>query len=189
MLHVRDDQEDQHDLSGAARGDHGAAARLYDRHAKTVFAIGYSMLGTRERAEDIVQDVFLKMWQQADNIQSRGVPVRPWLMRVASNQCIDRMRKHREVLSEHPIDQEDEAAGPHNDLEQSDLGNHLEQAFAQLPDRQRMALTLTAKLGFTTREAGDAMDLGERAVESLVARARKSMRVFLQPVAADYFEK
>jgi len=186
MSTVDDAQIDHDDIEGIAQGDGLAAARLYDRHARTVFAIGYSMLGTRERAEDIVQDVFLKMWQQAESITTRKVPVRPWLMRVASNLCIDRTRKHREVLTETPVDKEDEALGPDGLLEQTELGKAIDTAFTRLPDRQRLALTLTAKLGFSAKEAGTAMDLGERAIESLVARARKSMREDLKSVAKDY---
>ncbi|MEL6112294.1 MAG: sigma-70 family RNA polymerase sigma factor [Pseudomonadota bacterium] len=180
---------DQADLQAAATGDARAASRLYDAHARTIYAIGLSMLRSPTQAEDVVQDSFLRLWRHIDDLARDAVPLRPWLIRVASNRCIDILRKHGEVCDDGMPEPMDAAPGPHDQLATAQLGAEIDRALLAITDGQRLALTLTAKLGLSTREAANAMDMGERAVESLVARAKKALRRKLADVAADFIER
>lgn len=182
------DHGDEEDIRLVSLGNEAAAARLYDRYARQVFAIAWNMLGERESAEDIVQDVFLKVWVNAKKITDRGVPVRPWILRVASNLCIDRKRKHREVLSDTLPESYDESADPSEELVAKERAAIVNDAIAQLPSRQRLALTLTNKLELSSKEAAAILEIGERALESLVARARRKLRESLAPYEKELFE-
>ena len=88
------------DLRLAAAGNEQAAARLYKQYSGKIFALAWNMLGERGAAEDVMQDVFIKFWQNLDDLRERDVPVTPWLLRVTKNRSIDLLRRKREVLSD-----------------------------------------------------------------------------------------
>ncbi|MEM1192733.1 MAG: sigma-70 family RNA polymerase sigma factor [Pseudomonadota bacterium] len=184
-----DAASDPADLRAAAAGDRRAAARLYDRYGPMIYRIGLSMLRAPAPAEDLVQDTFLRLWRKIDGLVADQVPVRAWLIRVASNRCVDMLRKHGEVSDDGIAEPADRAAGPHENLAGAQLGHEIDKAMARLTEGQQLAITLTAKLGFSTREAAAAMGMGERAVESLVARAKRALRQTLAAVADDYIER
>ena len=89
-------------VAAVARRDAAAFRTLVERHAGAVHAVAYRMLGDRSEAEDVVQEALLRLWDGADRFQSRGGGVPGWLRRVATNLCIDRVRKTSR-LSDAPV--------------------------------------------------------------------------------------
>lgn len=81
----------------ARRGDRAAFDRLYRLHAAAVYTLAVRLTGVPATAEDITQDTFLKMLQFIGGFRD-GMPLRPWLKRVAANAAIDRLRRDRHHL-------------------------------------------------------------------------------------------
>lgn len=116
------DQTSERELVRRARwGDGDAFAQLYRLHARAVHALALRLTGNTAAAEDITQDVFLKMLQFLGGFHE-DAPLRPWLKRVAANVAIDRLRRERPQLSESLDEQWPEAdAGPAQHAEASSL--------------------------------------------------------------------
>ena len=84
---------DAEDVAKAGRGDRDAAARLIGRHAPKLLTVARRMLANQAEAEDVLQDVFLKLWTHAARWQPGKAKFETWLYRVMLNQCYDRLRR------------------------------------------------------------------------------------------------
>jgi RNA polymerase sigma-70 factor (ECF subfamily) len=91
-------ETEQEWIIAARDGDHGAIARLIDEHKRSVHAVCYRMLGNAQDAEDAAQEAFVKAFDNLDSFDV-GRPFRPWLLRVTSNLCIDRLRRRKPTIS------------------------------------------------------------------------------------------
>jgi len=106
-----------------------------------------------------------------------------WLHRVALNLCYDRLRKPSEALFAEPPEQADSAhKQPDAELQSAQTKHAVEMALRELPDRQRAALTLTALEGHSNKAAAELMEISIEALESLLARARRSLKKHLSPL-------
>lgn len=179
-------------LSDLARGQSSALGALMDRHLKAIKSTAHSMLGDEMMAEDIAQEVFLRAWKHAPNWQPGQAKFSTWLHRVTRNLCYDRLRKRKEI---YPDTMPDIASdSPEASQVLQDHQNHsaqkskIEQALANLPERQRMAITLCHYQELSQIEAADIMDVGVQAYESLLARARKNLKDQLQSHKSELLE-
>src|SRR5262245_50133881 len=86
------DERDTVLVAAVAAGDRGALARLYDRYAVTLLAVGQRILGGRREAEDLVHDVFLEAWRQASGYDPARGTVRAWLLVRLRSRALDRHR-------------------------------------------------------------------------------------------------
>lgn len=167
-------------LSDLAHGQSSALSVLMDRHLAAIKGSAYYMLGDEMMAEDIAQEVFLRAWKQAPNWQPGKAKFSTWLHQVTRNLCYDRLRKKQEVYPDTVPDMVDNSPEASQVLQ--DQQNHsaqkskIEQALAGLPERQRMAITLCHYRELSQIEAADIMEVGVRAYESLLARARKNLK-------------
>src|SRR3954447_10519406 len=100
-------------LVRARAGDAGAFAELVRAHQATVFSIGYRMLGRRDAAEDLAQDVFLQLYRKLDSIESLE-HLGFWLRRVPANRAIDWLRRVS-YSSSQPLDAGAELPAPDSD--------------------------------------------------------------------------
>lgn len=111
---TRDDLEEW--LAGAALGNRAAFGQLYDATSAKLFGIALRVLGNRTEAEDALQDIYVKIWRNADRYRANGLSPVTWLATVARNHCIDRLRRRRAEggRSEMPEDDalRDPAPGP-----------------------------------------------------------------------------
>lgn len=158
------------------QGDAEAASRLVARHLPRMTALARRMLGDSAEAEDVAQDVFLKVWTQAKRWKPGAAKFETWLHRVAINACYDRLRKKKGV----PLDETDERAEPGPDPEQA-LGNvqlsqAVDAALQTLPERQRAAITLCHYQGLGNIEAAAALEISVEALESLLSRGRRALK-------------
>jgi RNA polymerase sigma-70 factor (ECF subfamily) len=168
-----------------ARGDREAWQQLVERHLGKIVAHGWHMLGERAEAEDVAQEVFLRLHAKCRDWRADGPPLRAWLHRVASNLCIDQHRRRRFGALDEASEVSDPTASPAALADRSDRVRALQGALAGLPPRQRLALVLVHYQGFSGREAADLMEISVDALESLLARARRAVRQTLSPIAAD----
>jgi RNA polymerase sigma-70 factor (ECF subfamily) len=170
-------------LAQAARGDVPAYRQLVDRHLRGVNAFAYRMLGSRAEAEEVAQESFLRLWQEAGRFVARAKPS-TWLYRVAHNLAVDRLRRRRERSDPDGLEQVPASERPSRPFQERQLADAVEHALAELPERQRAAIGLVHYQGLSNAEAADVLGVGVRALESLLARARRQLRESLAEFAA-----
>lgn len=179
-------------LLALARGKSGALAALMDRHLASIKSAARYMLGDEMMAEDIAQEVFLRAWKQAPDWQPGQAKFSTWLHRVAKNLCYDRLRKKNEIYPETVPDMVDDRPEASQTLEANQNHNaqksRIEHAMAGLPERQRMAIILCHYRELSQIEAAAIMEVGVRAYESLLARARNNLRDQLQNHKSELLE-
>lgn len=169
----------------AGRGDRLAASRLIARHSPRVFSVCLRMMGDRASAEDAAQETFLKLWRSADRWKPGRAKFETWLCRVAANACIDRLRQRRpESPAEEAPDLADETPLAEEGLIAAERRRAVASALSALPDRQRLAIVLCHYQELTNIEAAAAMEVSVDALESLLARARRSLKESLAPLRA-----
>jgi RNA polymerase sigma-70 factor (ECF subfamily) len=173
-------REDATLVAAAASGDAAAFRALVDRHLSGVLAVARRMLRDDAEAEDVAQEAMLRMWRSAESLEVGPQGLRPWLRRVVSNLCVDRMRAGRRVTVVEEVPERAEPATQHSDLEARDTSQRVDAALKALPDRQRTALTLFHYEGLSQIEVGQIMGISDEAVESLLARARRSLKTALR---------
>ncbi len=181
-LDVRPEEDDAALLARYARGDAGAARALTVRLAPRAHAQAFRMLGDRSEAEDVVQDAMLRLWRIAPEWRTGEAQVSTWLYRVVSNLCTDRLRKRRRggVALDDVAEPEDPAPGVEATLQDNARHTALRVAIADLPERQRLALTLRHFEGVSNPEIAEQLGVSVEAVESLTARAKRALATALK---------
>lgn len=167
-------------LEAAAGGDRTAFAEIVSRYYQPVYRLVWRMTGGRGDCEDITQDAFLRLWQNPAQVREAGA-LKGWLMRVASNAVIDRSRKPRLGDLDAVPEVTDPMARPDAPLDRAEAARLIDMKLAALPERQRLALSLVYFEGLTNIEAAEVMEASIEAVESLLARARRSLKESLLP--------
>lgn len=145
----------------------------------------YRYVGSREEAEDIVQEVFLAIWERGYEWEGRD-PL-PFLYRAAHNRAISRAR-HESVHDrwQRQVSTADEpaAAGVDTDLAESELDDALGRAIEVLPERCRLVFTMSREQGLSHAEIARMLGLSHKTVESHIWRALTSLRASLAPYLA-----
>ncbi len=167
-------------LARVAAGESEAFRGLVDRHLPTVLAIARRMLRDDAEAEDVAQDTMLRLWRNAAGLELGPNGVRPWLRRVASNLCIDRVRARRNTTVVEEVPEESAPPSQVRHLAERELGARVDAALQALPERQRLAITLFHYEGMSQIEVGGVLGISDEAVESLLARARRTLKVALK---------
>ena len=162
MAHVRD-------------GDREAFRIIVTRHIDRVVGLARRVVGEAE-AEEVAQDVFLKLWARKDQWQPRTGAFYTWLYRVALNRCIDYTRRKTPLPIDETPDTPDDSKGPLEIYEANETALRLRQALRLLPLRQRIAITLYYHQDLTAPEVAVIMKLKVNAVESLLKRGRQKLR-------------
>jgi len=160
-------------------GDRAAYQTLVKQHLRSISHYAYRLLGNQKDTEDITQEVFLRLWTNAQKWQSNKSKLTTWLHRIAHNLCIDYLRKHGRMQTQDTFDDdavdtlpEDNDAGEEN----NDAAKLLRDAIGSLPENQRSALSLCHYQGFSNKEAAAIMNISVKALESAIARAKRSLR-------------
>ena len=167
-------------LARLRQKDAGAFRLLVDRHLPTLLAIARRMLRDDAEAEDVAQEALVRLWQQGAGLELGEAGARPWLRRVVSNLCIDRIRAGRRTDVTDEVPEQEVSATQLAGLEDAVLSSRVEAALKALPERQRLALTLFHYEGLSQLEVGEILGVSDEAVESLLSRARRALRGMLQ---------
>ncbi|HEX2261462.1 MAG TPA: sigma-70 family RNA polymerase sigma factor [Candidatus Binatia bacterium] len=148
-----------HLIQQVAKQDRDAFSQLYDRFSTLVFTLAMRMLKARSDAEDLLQEVFVQVWRQAQNYSAeRGSP-EAWIINIARSRAIDKIRSIRRmqksfVLTDDPA----RAESPENvesSAAESETRLTMNSALANLPDPQRKVLELAYFDGLTQSEIAD----------------------------------
>jgi len=176
---------DDHLVARVAQADHEACRELVDRHLGRVVAFAARVLGDPNEAEDVAQEVFTRVWTHAHSWTPGRARFSTWLFRVALNLCRDRLARRRELPFEEGFDPADPAASVAAQLEDAEVSRLVTRAVHTLPERQRTALALCHFEGVGNVEAAEIMQVSVEALESLLARARRTLRERLRPLAPE----
>jgi RNA polymerase sigma-70 factor (ECF subfamily) len=163
-------------VARVGRGDRAAAQALMARHLPAMLTLARRMLSGRADAEDCVQEAFLKVWTHAARWQPGKAKFETWLYRVTLNQCYDRLRKRPTEPLEAADDVPDSGDSPDRGLEVAALETEVSAALADLPERQRAAILLCHYQERGNIEAAEILGISVEALESLLARGRRTLR-------------
>jgi RNA polymerase sigma-70 factor (ECF subfamily) len=172
----------------AGRGDRLACQRLVERHLQRIVGFARRVLGGGDEAEDVAQEVFLRVWAAAPRWK-QSARFTTWLYRVAMNACLDRLAKKREILGDELPDVADPRPGPSEVAQSLELARRVRAALASLPESQRIALGLCHDQGLRNIEAAEIMGISVEALESLLARGRRSVGAQLRAAAPELLER
>jgi RNA polymerase sigma-70 factor, ECF subfamily len=166
-------------LQAIAGGDRSAFDRLSRRHLDRAYGVALRMTGSRADAQDVVQDVFLRLWQRPDAWRPGQAQFSTWLYRVVVNRCLDLKRRPKGTDLDSVEEPQDPDANAEDSLLDAERNRALDSAVKQLPERQREAIVLTYTAGLRNAEAASAMEISVKAFEALLVRAKRELRDFL----------
>lgn len=170
-------EEDAVLLKAIEQGSHNAFAVLVRRHHERFYAAAYRFVGNRQEAEDIVQGVFLKLWEYPGKWDpGKGVKFTTWFYRIIVNSCIDAQKKKKPLSLPEGAEIVDTRATQEVILATRQKRRMLEQAIASLPIRQQAALNLCLYEGVSNQEAATVMEINVKALESLLSRAKQTLK-------------
>jgi len=166
-------------MEGIARGDEGTFRLLVERWERPVFAFLARMAGSREEAQDLAQEVFLRVYESAKRHRPESA-FRSWLFRIAGNLARSRLRRRRilrwirfdPVLHDRPIEAEDAGRA----VERDEARRSVREALGKLPERQREAMILRRFEDLSYQEIAEVMGVSLPAVESLLQRGMRALR-------------
>jgi RNA polymerase sigma-70 factor (ECF subfamily) len=165
----------------AIHGDREGFEMIIRTHSRTLFAIAYGILQSREEAEDVVQDTLVKAWKTRWRVRDpEKFPA--WLATIARHRAHDIFRKRRTV----PLSTIDEVIEPNSAAEPSgtELDQQLRSALDALPELHRTALTLRYFEEMDYRSIENILGLSNGALRGILGRALASMRKQLRPALA-----
>ncbi|MBN9354585.1 MAG: sigma-70 family RNA polymerase sigma factor [Hyphomicrobium denitrificans] len=151
-----------------------------ERHLGTMVSVARRMLRDDAEAEDVAQEAFLRLWRSGATLEIGPAGIRPWLRRVVSNLCLDRVRGQGRVKVVDELPEVPEPAKQLAALESQDVQHRVGDAMQKLPERQRLALTLFHFEGLSQIEIGNILGVSDEAVESLLSRARRQLKADLK---------
>ncbi len=170
-------------LARYAQGDNAAASALIAMLAPRLLAYCRRILGgDGAEAEDVLQEVMLRLWRLAPGWVAGQAKVSTWAYQVATNLCTDRLRRHgrRATALEDIVEPPSGAPAADAAILAGQRLAALDRALAELPERQRQAVVLRHIEGLSNPEIAAIMGLGVEAVESLTARGRRALQAILQ---------
>lgn len=182
MLQVRDDNA-------------AAFEELMRRYQTRIMTVLQHMVGERGQAEDLAQDVFLRVYRARKNYAPKA-KFSTWLFTITNNVASNALRslsRRREVhvspagsgaLAANPLDEMAQAASgwmPARRADKAERAEVVRQAMQSLNERQRMAVLLSKFEGMSYADIAETMDLTPQAIKSLLSRARENLRVVLTP--------
>ena len=183
-----EDAEDIRLMSLASAGDMAAFEQLVERHQRLVIGTVGRMLGTNSDAEDIAQQVFVRVWKNVKRYEPRA-KFTTWLLKITRNLVFNELRRrsrHPAVPLQSETDEEERplkderAVAPDASLLEHELQEAVDAAIAQLPETQRMAVILRRYEELSYEEIAGALDQSVSAVKSLLFRARTELRESLK---------
>lgn len=179
--------DDESALVAAAKsGDAQAFEALVTRYEKRIYRLAWNMTQNRSDAEDVVQDAFLKAFQHLDAFQGNS-RFYTWLVRIALNECLMKLRRRRyvEIPIDDPVETEDSpiprelkswSPSPEESFSQSEIRRFLEGAISELHYRLRVVFQLRDIEQLSIEETAEALGLSVAATKTRLLRARLKLR-------------
>lgn len=184
--HPQKENTERYILRRAQNGDPQAFAQIVQSYQRPVYNLCYRMLGNAEEAEDAAQETFIRAYTNLGkfNIERKFIN---WVLTIASNHCVDRLRKrriHLESLEEEPYAEKvslPESVNPHSRAERREASEKMQEWLNELPPDYRAPIILHYWYGYSYEEISEIMSITVPAVKSRLHRARKRIaKIILQ---------
>ncbi len=173
-----DDESDEALMLRIARGDERAFRALAPRYAVRAAGLARRICGNASDAEEIVQEAFLRVWINAPRWRPEAL-FRTWFYRIVFNLALNKKRRAPFSPLEAAGDPADPAPRADVAMEQRERERRIASAIAELPARQRTAIALTYGDELSNAEAAGVLGTSVSALETLLVRARRTLRVKL----------
>jgi RNA polymerase sigma-70 factor (ECF subfamily) len=176
-------------MAAVAKGNFSAFRLIVERHHRPLINFVSKFVGDRAMAEDIAQEVFLRVFKAAKDYRPKA-RFKTWLFKIATNYCLNEIRASKRRPQFVDLFELNEAGFlavapaeycPEKKSENEELGNILRAAIARLPEKQKTSLLLQKYEGFSYEEISHFMGCSVSAVESLIQRARQNLKKALLP--------
>lgn len=174
-------------------GDIDAYTTLISTYENKILSYCYRMLGNRADAEDAAQEVFVKVFRFIDKFSEQSA-FSTWLYKIASNVCMDMLRKTKGGKAEHvslhtqnedgeefALPLADSAPSPYERAQLSEAQRVLSEALAKLPPEQKQVIILRDVEGLSYEEIAETIGTAPGTVKSRINRARKALQKILEP--------
>lgn len=173
-------------VARAKAGDQAAFAELFARYERRIYAFVYRMMGNQDDAFDLTQETFLKAYRALDKTDAE-LNVNAWLHRIASNACMDVLRRRQRLrwLPWEGAKHERASSQREDDPEDTLLGDETQRAVSRvlqaMSPRNRQAMVLREYEGLSCEDIGEIMGVSRSAVKSILFRGREEFRkLYLQ---------
>ena len=178
--------DDETIISLIVQAQTGALSELYDRYGRLVFSLAVGSLGDQATAEEITQDVFLRVWQRAGQYRADRGKVSTWLTSIARNRAIDRLRRRSSRPEQFSVLWAEvgpgdglAVSGPAQVAELTMERERVRAAISQLPVAQKRVLALAYFQGLTQSQISDALDLPLGTVKTRIRLGMEKLRQML----------
>jgi RNA polymerase sigma-70 factor (ECF subfamily) len=173
-------------IARAAGGDASAFQALVEKHRSMVYRVAFQFAGNHHDAEDIAQEVFIKVYRSLDRFR-QDAQLSSWMYRIVMNACIDHRRRHfpagaapfGEEAEHKMLNTPEERPGPEEHAYGSELGEVLESEISRLPPGQRVVFVMRHHQGLKLTEIAAALGLAEgtvkRQLHAAVHRLRRAL--------------
>ena len=187
---------DEQAVAAARGGDHDAFRALVERHTRSLYRLGYRMMGNEHDAEEVVQEAMIRAYKRLDKFEERA-NFGTWIYRIAVNCALDlrRVRQRDESRRHSAPEPEEENSSPMDLLPTQDanperlamsaeLQREVKVAMTKLTDIERAAFVMRHFDGCSVEEISAALDLKTSAAKNTVFRAVQKLRASLQPLVS-----
>lgn len=158
-------------IARAKEGDRDALRLLYVRYSDNVYGYLRSIVRDDREAEDLTQQVFMKLLTVIVKYEDHGVPFSGWLLRLARNVALDHLRRRRPTPTEDVL-----GAGMHADDGARQRAQDLHVALASLPDEQRSVMVMRHVIGLSPPEIAKRLGRSESSIHGLHHRGRRALQ-------------
>jgi RNA polymerase sigma-70 factor, ECF subfamily len=170
-------------LQGLQAQQPNVLTRLYDSYGDMMCGLAYRIINSRQDAEDVVQDVFLRLWNHCSYNPDRG-SFQTFLMIMVRSRSLDRLRSHQSQLKNVQrsgrLQNETDGQTPLEIVAADEIGQRVQRALADLPDKQRQAIELSYFGGLTQQEISQHLEVPLGTVKSYFRLSFAKLRQSLQ---------
>lgn len=172
-------------VARAKAGDQAAFAALFTRYERRIYAFIYRMMGNADDAADLTQDTFLKAYRALDKTDE-DLNVNAWLHRIASNTCMDVLRRRQRIRwlpwegAKHDAPSSRAEDHPEDTLIGDETQRVVQRVLGQMSTRNRQAMVLREYEGLSCEDIGEIMGVSRSAVKSMLFRGREEFRKIYQ---------
>ena len=156
------------------QGSRKAQKELFDRYTPKMLAVATRYIGDQERAEDVLQDSFVKVFKHLANFKLVG-SLEGWIRKVVVNTALDQLRKEKKYKSDIELDSVNFEIGQSSDAEEMMQADFLLGLVKQLPEGYRTVFNLFAIEGYSHKEIADLLNVSENTSKSQYSRARGAL--------------
>lgn len=172
---------DQKLFADLRRGVEGALDELFRRHYVGLCQVAIRFVGKGGEAEDIVQELFLSIWEKRDSLPEQVSGVGAYLRRATRNRSLNYLRDRNRIPVDEgdPPDAPSALSNPGQQMEEAELRQRIHRAIDRLPERCRLVFVMSRIEGMSHREISQALDISNKTVENQMTRAYRFLRQWL----------